>query len=107
VTPSQRLIARLRAMGLPLADDTTLARTHAGYWQRKGGAWSWMLWSDTDSAMTKYGSQHTVTALLREPRLVATFERRSGMWHVDPYDPRTDERAWPEGIVVEAERALP
>lgn len=39
----ERLVELIRAAGLPVDDGWQFRRTHAGHWQRAGGAWSWYL----------------------------------------------------------------
>jgi hypothetical protein len=79
--PSERLLARLRAMGLPVAPDAQFRRVYAGYWQRAAGAWSWTV----DGSSTGWiGSIYPVAVLLRAERLIAI--ERHGDWHVIPWD---------------------
>lgn len=72
MTPVERLFDRLRAMGLDVPDGSRFHRTHAGYWQRAQGAWSWFI--DNADGRELYGSQVTVTELLRWPEWVAEHE---------------------------------
>jgi hypothetical protein len=67
MTPGERLIARLRTEhGIDLPDGTRVQRTYAGYWQKAGGAWAWLL-VDTEGRMLRpsIGSPWPVTRLLR------------------------------------------
>lgn len=64
MTPSARLIARLRAMGLDIPEGARVERTYAGRLQRECGAWSWALYSATGFELN-IGSQFSVTRLLR------------------------------------------
>lgn len=83
--PSERLLVRLRAMGLPIPQDAWIERTYAGYWQRQGGAWSWSVHPQTTYAV---GSQYPVAELLRAERLVAEQFRKGQDWHVFPAEGR-------------------
>lgn len=85
-TPSQRLLARLKAMGVPIEDGAIITRTHAGYWQRRQGAWSWRV-EQPDYRLPQQivGSHYPVTDLVRAPRLVATRDEVTGDCSIDPY----------------------
>lgn len=41
MTPSEKMLARLTAMGVPIPDGAVIRRTYAGRLQRRAGAWSW------------------------------------------------------------------
>jgi hypothetical protein len=85
-TPSQRLLARLKAMGVPIEDGALIARTYAGYWQRKQGSWSWLVEQPEHRLPRQMvGSHYPVTDLVRAPRLVATWDRVTGDCSIDPY----------------------
>lgn len=66
LTPSQRLIARLRVQGLDLPEDTVVERIYTGRWMRARGAWSWHLATESGTLLP-FGSQWRVTELLRCP----------------------------------------
>lgn len=76
-TASERLIERLRAMGLDLPADTVVKRTGYGYANRSRGAWTWRLVHDGDDiffpapggSMQCFGSADTVTSLAKAERL--------------------------------------
>jgi len=74
VTPSQKLLTRLRGLGLAIPEGSTLGRTYAGSNQRTAGAWSWyLLGPDTAPGIvngTGLGSQWSVAALLKARLLV-------------------------------------
>jgi len=99
-TPSERLLARLKAMGVPVEDDATIERTYAGYWMRARGAWVWS--SGVRAVVT--GSIYTVTDLVRRPRLCAVLSPDAPEWSVHPYDERDPQKA-SDTYLVEAERA--
>lgn len=73
MTPSERLLDRLRSMlGLALPPGARLVRTHAGRLQREQGVWSWyVVDADGDEVVPHVGSAETVTQLLDSERLVA------------------------------------
>lgn len=82
--PSERLVARLRAMGLPVPADARIERTYAGVWQRRDGAWSWIVWPPGSYGV---GSQFPVTELLRYERWIAVKQYgNTSDWHVLPWD---------------------
>lgn len=81
-TPSERLLIRLRDMGLEIPDDARLRRTYAGYWQRAAGAWSWCL-EDADGIELGIGSQYPVTSLRGRIIVLRLWNDRD--LHVDPW----------------------
>lgn len=83
-TPSERLLARLAVMGVPVAPELGVERTHAGYWQRKTGAWVWRH-GPVGERGVMVGSVCTVTELARAPRLIASLSRLAPEWAVYPY----------------------
>jgi len=72
MTVSERLIKRLRAMGMDVPDASTLQRTHAGISMRQRGAWSWSLIAPGGHELC--GSYHPATGLLRSNMVVVTGE---------------------------------
>ena len=58
--PSDRLISRLIREGEIEPGEYHIERTYAGYWQRKEGAFSWMLMRSEDRGYINIGSQFTV-----------------------------------------------
>lgn len=85
-TPSQRLLARLKAMGVPIEDDAVIVRTYAGYWQRAQGAYVWAVEASGHRLpKVTVGSHCRVTDLIRAPRLVATWNKITTDWSIDPY----------------------
>lgn len=87
MTPSERLMARLRAMGVDIPEGSTLQRTYAGYWQRKGGAWSWFLLSPDGRDFL--GSYFPVKTLLRTRLNVTQGHRHEGTFSVFPWKEST------------------
>lgn len=83
MTKFERLIARLREMGVEIPDGAQLRRTYAGRHQRSAGAWSWYL-VDADGHELHIGSQISVTDLLKETTL-HTWQDRLGDLHIDPH----------------------
>jgi len=72
VTPSDKLMGRLRDMGMSVPDGSTLHRTHAGQLQRRTGAWSWSILDPAGRELC--GSYSPVTELLRGPLTVLDSE---------------------------------
>lgn len=99
-TPSERLLDRLRALGLAIPEDAHIARTYAGVNMLSQGAWRWRI--DPASGAdyrtipaNGVGSHTTVTTLLRGP-ITAAYSSGvygSGEWCVDPAHPH-DLRAY-------------
>lgn len=81
----QRLIERLRRVGVDLPDGVTLCRTWAGYWQRSEGAWSWTAVGPDGHGELNIGSQWPMKLLLAAPRLDTSISK-SGDTHIDPVD---------------------
>ena len=68
MTPSERLLKRIREMGVDVPDGARIQRTYAGRTMRSGGAWSWFV-VGPDGRALDIGSQHPVKVLLAEKRL--------------------------------------
>jgi hypothetical protein len=84
MTPSARLLARLRAQGVQVPEGAQIRRTYAGRCQREAGAWSWFVLNpDGSETIGGLGGYHPVGVLLRAPRLRVTREL-NGSWSVDP-----------------------
>lgn len=90
MTPTERLIGRLRTMSVPIPEGTQLRRTYAGRDQRSKGAWSWFFdypdrsrWPDR--TFRPIGSIYPVSLLLREPRLMV-MRTITGDLEVDPWE---------------------
>ena len=92
MTPTERLIDRLRTMGVPVPEGTVLRRVYAGRDQRSKGAWSWYF----DYPPSEYHTARTVASiwpvgyLLKQPRLmvmrVITRDLEVDPWEdVKPY----------------------
>lgn len=91
-TPSERLLARVKAMGVPVEDDAVIVRTYAGHWQRSQGAWVWRIESGPLGVPTQsVGAHHPVTELLRG-RLVADWDPAIQEWCITPYLPGQSDR---------------
>lgn len=67
---SERLIARLREIGLDLPDGTQLVRLNPSRAMRNEGAWSWTALGPGGREL-QIGSQHPMTALLEAEVLLA------------------------------------
>lgn len=56
-------------MPTTIPPDCEIRRVHAGHWQRSAGAWSWHLWSQSDSEAARIlmgrGSQWTARECVR------------------------------------------
>lgn len=103
-TPSARLLARLRAMGLTIPEGYCIGRTYAGAWQRRDGAWSWSTQpprGDDGIGVPYVGSQFPVGTLLSADRLIAVhrYGDWDGDWHVLPWDGKPAKH----GEILEAE----
>jgi hypothetical protein len=91
LTPSQRMVQRLRDAGVDLPPDAAVRRTFAGPAQRNEGAWSWTVTNAAGTPLMKgadgrpfaVGSQWPLAFLLRLPHLLINAES-SGDVHVDP-----------------------
>lgn len=86
-TPSERLLARLKAVGVPIDDDAVIERTYAGSSMRTAGAWVWRTGPFGDGHIM-VGSIFPVTDLVRRPLLCATLSTNAPEWSVWPYDDR-------------------
>jgi hypothetical protein len=85
MTPNEKLIERLRAMGVHLPEGTTLRRTYSGRCMRAQGAWSWFtLYPAPEPGLREVGSHYTVTMLLKQKRLIVT-RSETGDLEVDPW----------------------
>jgi hypothetical protein len=91
--PSQRLVARLRAMGVPLPDEVELVRTRAGRAQRAAGAWSWAAYVPGGREL-RLGSQAPITELLRAHRLTVSQYSPSDDMEVDVWVPMPTGTRW-------------
>lgn len=63
MTDVERLLTRLRRMGLDIPEGSAVRRTYAGKHQRAAGAWSWYL-VDPTGRESRVGSQYPVGRLL-------------------------------------------
>jgi hypothetical protein len=73
---SERLIARLRKIGLDLPDGTRLVRVYPSPAMRTEGSWSWTALGPNGRDL-QIGSQHSMTALL-EAEVILAQPIRSG-----------------------------
>ena len=96
MTPSQKLLTRLRNLGLTIPEGSTVARTRAGSSARDAGAWSWYLAEAGGAPATNggngLGSQWPITDLLKG-RMLATQDTSLGRGgndiHIDPWEEST------------------
>ena len=74
VKTSEKLIERLVRDGfIPSDSNPEFQRLYPGYWQRSGGAWSWMV---KYSGACEIGSQYPVSELLKAVEIVASDNSR-------------------------------
>ena len=71
LSSGEKLIKRLRAMGLQLPTTVRVRHTNAGRVQKAAGAWSWFLVDGTTGLELNIGGYEAITALLPK-RLIAT-----------------------------------
>lgn len=92
MTPGERLIAKIRATGAGEVMPPTVAfmSTHAGYWQRRQGAWSWFLEDPTGPYPLDIGSQYPRSALTGR---IQALRIETGEWCIQPFDPRDEPKA--------------
>jgi hypothetical protein len=88
-TASQRLLARLREMGLAIPRDALIRSARPSKGQRAAGQWRWWIETvdpdgDTHQLATPIGSHHTVVACLEAPRL--EISNVNGEWTIDVAD---------------------
>ena len=93
MTPSHRLIHRIREMGFGMPSNSRIVTTHRSHNQAESGAASWNLMADGNVIIS---SDETVTALLRQMRLYI-FHRDGEYWidgwvarRVNRWAPRRD-----------------
>lgn len=82
MTVNEKLLARLRAVGLKLPPDTEIRQTYAGAVQRKQDAWSWFAYCPSD-AQIDVGSHWQVSELVRHQWLLV-LRSETGALEVDP-----------------------
>ena len=93
MTPSERLVARLRKeCGLELPEGAYATRTYAGQHMRAAGAWVMRLHAADHSPIQPWtGSHWTITDLLRSQQLEVGLDR----WGDRNIDPSAeDQRRW-------------
>lgn len=68
--PSEKLILRLKnELELEIPDGTIIKSLRTGKIQKSAGAWSWCLYNTNHGWITNYGSQYTVSELLKQKAL--------------------------------------
>ncbi len=72
---TKKLVERARELGIDVPAWIEIRRTHVGHWQRSAGAWSW--WACDADGGEIMGSPHTVSELLKAPKIAIT----SGVLH--------------------------
>ena len=77
MTPNQRLIQRIRAMGFPIPPNARIVTTHRSRNQIETGAASWNMLIRRGRIILS--SDETVTELLRQMRL-DIFQRDGEFW---------------------------
>lgn len=92
MTPAERLIDRLRAMGVPVPEGTVPRRTYAGWAQRSQGAWSWFLDYPAAVPGLPYIGSHWPLRDLLHRRLMVTLSD-SGAWEIDPWAELSPQQA--------------
>lgn len=87
MTNSEKLIARIRALGVQLPDDVQVRRVYPSAASRNAGAWSWSLCSDQHPYDLKIGSQYAVARLVRAGVAIEiSAPDRTGDRHIDPVE---------------------
>jgi len=82
--PQDKMLARLREMGLEVPADAHIRRVYPSASQRNVGAWSWTV-IKADGYEAGIGSQWSIGELLRG-RMVASLGYEHGDdWDVDPH----------------------
>jgi hypothetical protein len=79
---SERLLNRLRELGVQLPEEARLESTRASRSARRNGAWSWHV-VDGRGIPMEIGSLWSMTELLASPELEVTGPDRFGAVHVD------------------------
>jgi hypothetical protein len=80
MTPSERLLERLRQQGVEIPEGARIHRTYANGSARTGGAWSWFVLDSQGRELREgpylgLGSYYPVKVCLCAPRLVISRER--------------------------------
>lgn len=101
MTPSERLLDRLHAMGLPIQYDYRIERTRAGRTMLAAGSWSWRVVDASGQPFLPggmIGSIEPITKLAKAPRLSAARDPRSGDIdvHAGPPDTKAGWKTWTE-----------
>ncbi len=99
LSSGEKLIKRLRAMGLDLPDVVRVEHTNAGRVQKAAGAWSWYL-VDHDGKELRVGGFLAVTELLRGPMIATRAPSRV------PEDTHIDVFSAGDDVGVEGKYAL-
>ena len=101
MTPSERLLGRLRKMGLDIPEGAQVRRTYAGALQRNVGAWSWFL-LNADGSELRIGSQYPVSELLRGRLHASQAHGVREDIQVDPWEPGAVSTGWQLSLVEES-----
>lgn len=80
-TATERLLAKIRAAGVPLPPRVTFARTYAGVWQRRQGSWVWFLVDADIQRPLDVGSQYPQRKLTGR---ITVSRNDHGEYSVDP-----------------------
>jgi hypothetical protein len=88
MTPSERLLERLRAQGVEIPKGSRIHRTYANGSARTAGAWSWFILGPDGQSLGPHGrdlgSYYPVKVCLRALRLVVSEEHRDLGLNIDP-----------------------
>ena len=78
----EKMLAKIRELGIEVPGDAKIARTYAGSNQRSCGAWSWMTFSSLRPTFS-CGSQRPITDVLAAPKIAVSTDQ-FGFIHLDP-----------------------
>jgi hypothetical protein len=92
MTPTGRVVLRLRALGLDIPAGAKVRRiTNGRSAAARNGAWLWVF-TTGDGLSLDIGSHHTLRELTTVPRLMVE-RNKWGEWSVSPWEP-VSSRAW-------------
>ena len=106
MTPSEKIIDRLRVLGFAVPEGTEVRRTYAGLHQRRDGAWSWFLeYPEPVPGLRDIGSVWPLRDLLRWRLMVTRSDVRTSLdvdkreplppiyqWHLVAQEPYPEEK---------------